>query len=94
MAYRHVVLFRVRRGVPEAEVAELCAGLRALGGMPGILHWRVERSLDDRKGTILIEDATFADRDAFEAFRADPRHRAQTDAAAQIADWWVGDYLE
>ncbi|MCR2824237.1 Dabb family protein [Microbacterium sp. zg.Y909] len=93
MAYRHVVLFRVYDGTTPAQVSESIRLLRDLGRLPGVVSWRVERSLDDRKGTIIIEDAAFADRVAYEAFRAHPAHVAAANALSGISDWWVGDYV-
>ena len=53
---------------------------------------RIERSLDGRKGRMVIEDATFADAQAFAAFRSAPAHGAMAAEMAEISDWWVGDY--
>lgn len=92
-AYRHIVLFRVHDSVPDATVAEAVAALRALGALPGVMSWRVEESLDVRKGRVLVEDATFGDEAAFLEFRATPEHTAVAAAMAEIADWWNGDYL-
>jgi len=90
--YRHVVLFRVHDAVSAQRTDALMQRLRGLRALPGILEWRIERSLDTRKGTVIVEDGTFVDRDAYEAFRVHPEHRAVAEAAAELADWWVGDY--
>lgn len=92
MALRHVVLFRVHDGVAAASVDEVIDALGGLGSLTGIVAWRVERSTDARKGNIIIEDATFVDRAAFDMFRSHPMHTRATQLAAAISDWWVGDY--
>lgn len=94
MTFRHIVLFRIREGVGEAEIEGAQSELRALASSPEVVRWRVERSFDERKGTILIEDATFADASAFERFRQTPAHLAAGARLATIADWWIGDYTE
>ena len=94
MAYRHIVLFRIRDGVADADIEGAQAALRALGSFPEIIQWRIERSLDERKGTVLIEDGTFADLAGFQLFHARPEHRAAGDRLSAIADWWIGDYVE
>ncbi|MCT9819039.1 Dabb family protein [Microbacterium sp. W1N] len=94
MAYRHVVLFRVRDGVGRDDVDKLIDALRELSSLPGVTHWRIERSLDQRKGTIIVEEATFVDQRAFDNFRAHPAHIAAATLASGISDWCVGDYLE
>ncbi|GAA0492709.1 Dabb family protein [Microbacterium aurantiacum] len=92
MTYRHIVLFRVHDDVDDARVTEAISRLRSLDVLPGILSWRVEQSLDARKGRVIIEDATFVDALAFDAFRADARHTEIASEMARISDWWVGDY--
>jgi quinol monooxygenase YgiN len=90
--YRHVVLFRFHDTTTAQQRQEVHRALQALGAADGVLEWRVEESLDDRKGHVLIEDATFASREAFESFRSSAEHRAATEVLAPIADWLVGDY--
>jgi len=90
--FRHVVLFRVHEWVADEKAVAAAHSLRALGDLPGVVSWQIERSLDDRKGRILIEEATFVDRDGFEAFRAHPRHAEVVGHLAAISDWWIADY--
>jgi len=90
--FRHVVLFRVRDDVADADLSAAVETLRGLGVLPGVTGWSVEPSLDTRKGRIVVEDATFADRAAFEAWRVSPVHRAAAERMSGIADWWVGDW--
>lgn len=93
MTYRHVVLFRIHDHVEEHDVDRAVDRLRSLADLPCVDTWRIERSLDERKGRILVEEATFADAHAFAAFREDPRHRDVAGEMAAISDWWIGDYI-
>lgn len=68
------------------------AELRTLGDEPGVVAWIVERSIDTRKGRIIVEDGTFADAAAFAAWREGAVHRRVAAQMAEIADWWVGDF--
>lgn len=90
--YRHIVLFRIHDGASDEQVTGAIDSLRSLAVLPGVVSWRIERSLDVRKGLVLVEDATFTDRAAFEVFRADPRHEKVAQQLSEMADWWVGDY--
>lgn len=92
MTYRHIVLFRVYDSASATAVDSAIGSLQALSKLPVVEALRVERSLDGRKGRIIVLDATFGDRDAFDAYRADPRHVAVAAQLATISDWWVGDY--
>lgn len=98
MAYRHVVLFRLREGVTPEQAAAARRVLEDLGDTvhehPGLRAWRIEESLDGRKGTVLVEEATFATREDFETFRASELHRRATIEMAKVADWFVGDYVD
>lgn len=91
MPLRHVVLFRLHDTADDATVAE---ALRVLDGSrpgTGLLSWRVDESLDRRKGRVLLLDSTFADQRSFEDFRTSARHRAAGEHMARISDWLVGD---
>ncbi|MCP2638102.1 Dabb family protein [Microbacterium sp. HD4P20] len=93
MALRHIVLFRVHDEVDELRIEQAMDSLRALARLPSVRSWSVARSLDERKGRIVIEDAAFDDAESFEVFRASPEHVSATQTMAEIADWWVGDYV-
>ncbi len=93
MSYRHIVLFRVFDDVSDARTSRAVTELRSLAELPCVQSWRVELSLDTRKGRVIVEDATFVDADDFEAFRVDPDHVRVAEAMSEIADWWNGDYL-
>jgi hypothetical protein len=90
--FRHVVLFRVRDDVADPDVSAAIAELRAVGEGPGILSWDIALSLDTRKGRVIVEDGTFVDRAAFDAWRATDAHRAVGERMSAISDWWVGDW--
>lgn len=90
--FRHVVLFRIHDGVDEARIAAAMTTLRDLGTHADAASWAVERSLDDRKGTIIVQDATFADARAFGEWRSSHAHREAADQMARISDWWVADW--
>ena len=92
MGFRHIVLFRVHDGVANRRVDTAITRLESLATLPGVQSMHIERSLDGRKGRVVIEDATFADAAAFAAFRAAPSHVAAAAEMAEISDWWVGDY--
>ncbi|MEV8370910.1 Dabb family protein [Microbacterium sp. NPDC064584] len=92
--FRHIVLFRVYDEVSDDRIDTAITRLASLATLPGVVSMRVERSLDTRKGRMLIEDAMFEDARAFSAFRAHPAHVAVAAEMAEISDWWVGDYAE
>jgi hypothetical protein len=94
MAYRHIVLFRIYDAVTSDAVDSAIARLQSLSELAMVESLRVERSLDGRKGRIIVLDSTFADEAAFGEYRADPQHIAVGEQMADVADWWVGDYRE
>ncbi len=93
MAYRHIVLFRVRDEVDDARLHAAVLALKAFAHFPGVESWVITSSLDARKGRIVIEDATFADREAFDAFRRDDGHVRVGRMMSDVSDWWIGDYV-
>lgn len=92
MSIRHVVLFRMHDECTDDDVDDMVEQLRTLGDLPGILSWRVERSLDERKGRVIVEDATFATQEDLEAFRHADRHRVVAQRMSTMADWLIGEY--
>lgn len=92
MAFRHIVLFRVRDDVTDPELSAALSALRSLGAVAGAVEWIVGLSSDTRKGRVIVEDATFSTRIEFERFVDAPEHRAVGQQMAAISDWWVGDY--
>jgi hypothetical protein len=66
-----------------------------LGDHPNVLEWRIERSLNTAKGTVIVEVGSFADQAALEEFRGSDLHHEIGEFMASICDkWLVGDYLE
>jgi hypothetical protein len=90
ISFRDAATDAVRREVHQRyqTLGEDCGGRDA-----GILFWKVDWNLDQRKNVHLAEFAIFRDDAALQAFRAHPRHRAITDILLEVADWQVGDLL-
>lgn len=89
--YRHLVLFRFRESA-DADARQ--AAYDAVAGTeeaPGLLSWRLAWSLDTRKGPVLVQDAVFVDRAAFESWRDSDAHRQAGALMSRVADWLVGD---
>jgi quinol monooxygenase YgiN len=94
LPFRHIVLFRFRPEVPDAEVARAAELLDSLRAAPGVLEWRVIRSLDERKGIVVAEVGLFETPEHFSAFRASERHAEVSAYLADRADWLVADYVD
>ena len=92
MAFRHIVLFRIHDDVSEERLRGVIDVLASFALFPGVTTWYVERSLDERKGRIVVQDGTFESRVAFETYRLDAAHLQAGQMMAAISDWWVGDY--
>jgi hypothetical protein len=89
MSFEHIVLFRLRDGADPDEVVDVLD--RSRPDDPGLVSWTVARSLDERKGVVVVERAVFVDRDAFERFRGSDAHREAGRHLAGCADWLVAD---
>lgn len=87
---RHVILFRLREG---ADADRAVALLRSFGP-PGSLKWVIERSIDERKGIVIVEDSTFESQAALDAFRVSEEHAEAVAFMRENADWVVGDWWE
>lgn len=94
MPLRHIVLFRVHDGVTADRLSEAVDCLDSLGTIPGILEWTVRLSTDDRKGVVIVENALFESRASLEVFAAHPDHQVSAERLRNMADWWIGDYVE
>ena len=93
--FRHIVFFKLHNNVSEADKQEALLELRKLGeNNPDILELKIEESLDQRKGQIIVENSLFKNELAFQEFRKSPTHAKAAATLSKIADWWVGDYLE
>jgi hypothetical protein len=91
MPFRHVVLFRLHEG---ASASDAVAALEAARPRLGASRWTITTSLDDRKGTVVVEDATFDDEAAFQAWRVSEQHLTAVAHMKENADWLVGDWVE
>lgn len=87
---RHVILFRLREGADADKALELLRSFQP----PGTLKWVIERSIDERKGVVIVEDATFVDEAALDAFRVSGDHAEAVAFMRENADWVVGDWWE
>ncbi len=69
-----------------SRLPELCGGKGS-----GILYWKSDWNLDQRKGYHLMEFALFESASAFNTFRAHPAHQSFAERLSEVADWVVGD---
>ncbi len=92
--FRHIVLTKLHDDVDEKAFLGVVHRLVDLGNEPGIIYWKVNESIDTRKGAIIVTDAAFVDEAAFEAFKVSEAHKEAGEFIRNVADWWVGDYLE
>jgi Stress responsive A/B Barrel Domain len=84
----------MRDELGDDSAADAIDALRRLANVPGVLSLQVERSLDERKGTVIVENLVVADEYALLAFREHPIHVEVVAFMRAITDWWVGDYIE
>lgn len=89
-ALRHVILFRLREGADADRALELLRSFRP----PGTTKWVIERSIDERKGVVIVEDSTFESEAALDAFRVSTDHAEAVAFMRENADWVVGDWWE
>jgi heme-degrading monooxygenase HmoA len=87
--FHHVVLFRLHDG---ADADAALAVLKAAEPTSGLVSWQVERSIDERRGTVLAEIAVFESADAFRAWRDSDLHHAAAAHMRDVADWLVADW--
>lgn len=93
--FRHIVLFCIYENVPEEKINEAVKLLTELGKEnPKISEWNITRSLDTRKGIVIVENGVFEDEAALQEFRISEKHLKTVEYMKQICDWLVGDYLE
>lgn len=73
---RHVVMWRFREGEKEA-MLQFLEGLKALDGViPEIERSEIGINVNDKNAYDAVLIADFADMDALERYKADPRHQA------------------
>jgi hypothetical protein len=98
-ALHHIVLIKFKEGVPDETVESFYTRYQTLdkecgGEEAGILHFRVRRNLDTRKGVALVQFALFSGNDALQAYRLHPRHKELAEDLSHVADWLVGDFID
>ena len=88
MTFHQTVAQETREAIREkiAALGPACGGRDA-----GILYWRADWNLDQRKGYHLMLLAIFDDETAFHRFRLHPAHVEFGTEIRQVADWIVGD---
>lgn len=92
---RHIVLFKLYENTTPVQQQEALNLLHKLGAdNSNLLEWTITKSLDTRKGIILIENGLFADEDAYLEFQKSDKHFKVADYMKNIADWVVGNYIE
>lgn len=92
---RHIVFYSMKEDVEQSEINKAIKKLNSIGArVDGAKSWNVKRSMDSRKGTILIENCVFENVETFEEFRKSKEHKEIADYMSKVADWSVGDYLE
>ncbi len=94
MALRHIVVFRFHDAVDEATRMRARAEIQTLNALPGILDWRLEQSLDSRKGVVLVQNVLFEGTEALENFRNSNEHKNVGTVLSAVADWLIADYPE
>lgn len=92
---RHIILFKIKDSVDESRINHAIELLRSLGkNDDSILEWRIEKSLDERKGIIIVENSLFKSEEDLLSFRSSEKHLKVVDFMKEIADWTNGDYIE
>lgn len=92
---RHIVLFKVNNGVNETRIDDAIKLLKELGkDNTSIIQWTVEKSLDTRRGTIIIENFLFKSEEDLKTFRSFEKHIKTGEFMREISDWIIGDYFE
>ncbi|BDV33322.1 Dabb family protein [Methylocystis iwaonis] len=92
----HVILVSFYSHVSQAVREETLFNFRRLGNDcggfgAGILFWRADWNLDQRKNYHLIAVSVFENEDALRSYVAHPKHKGFASGLSKIADWIVGD---
>ena len=88
---KHIILWKLKSGMSDDEKKRISAGIREgleglAGVIPGLTSIRVRTGYADSSADLML-DSTFADRQALESYRTDPRHNA-------VADRYVRPFVE
>jgi hypothetical protein len=88
--FHHVVLFRLKA---DADPDRVLATLDAAKPVEGLVSWLVQKSMDERKGSVIAELAVFESRAAFETWRGSDLHQSAAAELSTLADWLVADWV-
>jgi heme-degrading monooxygenase HmoA len=88
--FHHVVLFRVHDGGDPEHVRHVLDAARPTSGL---ISWHVERSIDERKGSVVAEIAVFESAEAFRSWRDSELHQEAAAQVRELADWLVADWM-
>ncbi|SFP98133.1 Stress responsive A/B Barrel Domain [Roseivivax halotolerans] len=83
---RHVVFFTAR---DEADIPRIIEGLKQLGDIPHVTHFEVRECarMDQIANDVdVVVYAEFADRAAFDAYKAHPIYQSSIDAVRPLRD--------
>lgn len=93
-AYRHIVVFQFYDAIDEESRMHAVERLRSLNDSPGVVEWRVEVSIDDRKGPVVVQNVLFDTQESYEKYRATPEHADIAAILSGLSNWLVADYIE
>lgn len=92
---RHIVIFTMRPNTTEAQINTALEKLIDFGKITeGVRYWAAKRSLDSRKGTIIVLNCAFDSVESFEKYRHSKTQAEFAEYMTKIADWFTGDYLD
>ncbi|ELR17676.1 stress responsive A/B barrel domain protein [Acanthamoeba castellanii str. Neff] len=75
MGIEHLVLFKLKEGTTEEQIAELVAGLQTLASLPGVEKITAGKNFSERsKGFNFALRVTFSGRAALDAYLPHPDH--------------------
>jgi hypothetical protein len=88
------VLFRFHEVIDDDSRMHALDLINSMSKFPGILEWRVEASMDLRKGVVAVQNVLFESQEVFDAYRAHPTHADVGLALSGMSNWLVADYVE
>lgn len=94
MSLRHIVVFRFYPPIDDDSRLHAIGKLQSLKTLPGILEWRLEVSIDERKGPVIVQNVLFESGEALEGYRRSEEHKGVAETLSAMADWLVADYEE
>ena len=92
---RHIVVFKFKDQASKASRRAAIERLKKFCGQsPLLAEYRIEESLDQRKGHNLVQNTLLKDGATIEQWRNDPKHKEFVKYMSQLADWLIADYEE